>query len=233
MTESSLDLLLKGRSQEFKDKVRALVQQHNIDENDPTFILLTGTKTLEVILEQYPQEFEQLFKHLLTQMDQRWGLLQREWAISAKESSTAAQQMTQALGEVKQVSAAEQQTIRTQAGSQAELLTTVYQEQVQQLRVEAEKLAAHAIASAQATAAEQVKAVTKGVRQKHYIEAGAIACAAAAALMLTSWTTAWVSRGRAENSSTWGDIERWNQQELQACVEAGLETCNFHIQVPE
>ena len=233
MTESSLDLLLKGRSQEFKDKVRALVQQHNIDENDPTFILLTGTKTLEVILEQYPQEFEQLFKHLLTQMDQRWGLLQREWAISAKESSMAAQQFTQALANIKQASDAEQQTIRSQAGSQAELLTTVYQEQVTQLQAEAEKLAAHAIASAQATAAEQVKAVTKGVRQKHYVEAGAIACAAAAALMLTSWTTAWVSRGRAENSSTWGDIERWNQQELQACVEAGLETCNFHIEMPE
>ena len=233
MTESALDLLLKGRPQEFKDKVRALVQRYNIDENDPTFILLIGTTTLEVILEKYPQEFEQLFKQLLTQMDQRWGLLQREWAITAKESSNAAQQLTQAMGEVKQVSEAQQKTIRTQAGAQAELLTTVYQEQVSQMKSEAEKLAAHAIASAQATAAEQVKEISKGVRQKHYVEAGVIACAAAAALMLTSWTAAWVSRGRAENSSVWGDIERWNQQELQACVEAELKTCNFHIEVPE
>ena len=58
MTDSSLDLLLKGRSDEFKDRVRALVQQYDIDENDPTFILLTGTTTLEVMLEKYPQEFE-------------------------------------------------------------------------------------------------------------------------------------------------------------------------------
>ena len=233
MTDTSLDLLLKGRSDEFKDRVRALVQQYDIDENDPTFILLTGTTTLEVMLEKYPQEFEALFKQLLVQLDQRWGALQQQWAISAKESSTAAQQFTQALTDIKQASEAEQQTLRAQAGSQAELLTTVYQEQVQQLRVEAEKLAAHAIASAQATAAEQVKAVTKGVRKKHYVEAGAIACSMATALMLTSWTAAWVSRGRTENSSVWGDIERWNQQELQACVEAELKTCNFHIEVPE
>ena len=233
MKESSLDLLLKERSQEFRDKVRALVQRYDIDENDPTFILLAGTTTLEVILEKYPQEFEQLFKQLLAQMDDRWNLLQREWAIAAKESSMAAQQFTQALANVKQASEAEQKTIRTQAGAQAELLTTVFQEQVSQLKTEAGQLAAHAIASAQATAAEQVKEISKGVRRKHYVEAGAIACAAAAALMLTSWTAAWISRGRAENSSTWGDIERWNQQELQACVEAGLETCNFHIEVPE
>ena len=168
MKESSLDLLLNGRSQEFKDKVRALVQQHHIDENDPTFILLTGTKTLEVILEQYPQEFEQLFKQLLTQMDQRWGLLQREWAIAAAESTTAAQQLTQKLGETEQVSKAEQEKIKKLAGSQAELLTTVYQEQVSQLKAETQQLAAHATASAQATAAEQVQDISKKLRKAYY-----------------------------------------------------------------
>ena len=188
MTDSSLDLLLKGRSDEFKDRVRALVQQYDIDENDPTFILLTGTTTLEVMLEKHPQEFEALFKQLLAQMDQRWGALQQQWATAAQESSTAAQQLTQALTDIKQASEAQQQTIRTQAGSQAELLTTVYQEQVQQLKAETEQLAAHATASAQATAAEQVKDISKGLRQAYYLEAAGFACLGAKdCVRLTIW----------------------------------------------
>ena len=79
MTESALDRLLKGRSQTFRDTVCALVQRYGIDENDPTFILLVGTSTLEVILEKYPQELEALFGRLLSQLDNRWGALQAEW----------------------------------------------------------------------------------------------------------------------------------------------------------
>ena len=233
MKESSLDLLLNGRSQAFKDKVRALVQQHHIDENDPTFILLTGTKTLEVILEQYPQEFEQLFKQLLTQMDQRWGLLQREWAIAAAQSTTAAQQLTQKLGETEQVSKAEQETIKKLAGSQAELLTTVYQEQVNQLKAETQQLAAHATASAQATAAEQIKDISKNLRKAYYLEAAGFACLGAALLFTTGWAFGWFGRGLRDSKSIWADIERWNGNQLQACVEAKLPTCNFHVEMPK
>lgn len=233
MTESSLDLLLKGRSQVFRDKVRALVQRYNIDENDPTFVLLVGTSTLEVLLEKYPQEFETLFRQLLTQMDQRWGRLQEAWAIAAKESSASAQHLTQAIGGIQQASAAEQEKIRTQAGSQAELLTKAFQEQTEQLRAEAEKLAAHAIASAQATAAEQVKEISKRFRKAYYLEAAGFACLGASLLFATGWAFGWFGHSTRASQSTWADFERWNQEELQACVEAGLDTCNFHIEVPK
>ena len=39
--------------------------------------------------------------------------------------------------------------------------------------------------------------------------------------------------GPRENSSTWGDIERWNHDPLKACIDANTSTCNFHIKVPE
>lgn len=233
MSESSLDLLLQGRSEAFKSKVRTLVQKYNIDESDPTFILLIGTTTIEVLLEKYPQEFEQLFTQLLAQMDQRWALLQREWAVAAAESTLAAQQLTQTLAASKQVSKAEQETIKTQAGSQAELLTTVYQEQRQQLKSEAEQLAAVAIAHAQATAAEQVKNISKGLRKAYYLEAAGFACLGAALLFTTGWAFGWFGRGLRDSKSIWADLERWNHEELQACVEAGLKTCNFHVEVPE
>ena len=233
MNDSSLDQLLKGKAQTFRDTVRALVQRYGIDENDPTFILLVGTSTLEVILEKYPQEIEALFGQMLSRLDDRWGALQSEWAIAAEKGLIATQMLTQAMENVKQVSEAEQENIKQQAGSQAGMISTVFQEQTEQLKAQAEQLAAHAIASARAAAAEQVKEANKGVRLKHYVEACAIACACAAALILTAWTTAWISRGRAEDSSTWGDIERWNQQQLQACIDAKTPTCNVHIEMPK
>ena len=187
MNDSSLDQLLKGRSQTFRDTVRALVQRYGIDENDPTFILLAGTSTLEVILEKYPQELETLFGQLLSQLDNRWGALQSEWAIAAEKGLIATQQLTLAIENVKQVSEDEQETIRAQAGTQAELLTRAYQEQSDQLRAEAEQLAGRAIASAQVTAAKQVEEISKKLRRAYQLEAAGIAFIGAAVLLMTGW----------------------------------------------
>ena len=187
MNDSSLDQLLKGRSQTFRDTVRALVQRYGIDENDPTFILLAGTSTLEVILEKYPQELETLFGQLLSQLDNRWGALQSEWAIAAEKGLIATQQLTLAIENVKQISEDEQETIRAQAGTQAELLTRAYQEQSDQLRAEAEQLAGRAIASAQVTAAKQVEEISKKLRRAYQLEAAGIAFIGAAMLLVTGW----------------------------------------------
>ena len=188
MNDSSLDKLLKGRSQTFRDTVRALVQRYDIDENDPTFILLAGTSTLEVILEKYPQELEILFGQLLSQLDKRWGTLQSEWASAAEKGLVATQQLTLAIESVKQVSEDEQETIRAQAGTQAELLTRAYQEQSDQLRAEAEQLAGRAIASAQVTAAKQVEDISKKLRSAYQLQAAGIAFLGAAVLLVTGWT---------------------------------------------
>lgn len=188
MNDSSLDRLLQGRSQTFRDTVRALVQRYNIDENDPTFILLAGTSTLEAILERYPQELETLFGQLLSQLDNRWGVLQSEWASAAEKGLVATQQLTLAIESVKQVSEDEQETIRAQAGTQAELLTRAYQEQSDQLRAEAEQLAGRAIASAQVTAAKQVEDISKKLRSAYQLQAAGIAFLGAAVLLVTGWT---------------------------------------------
>ena len=187
MNDSSLDRLLQGRSQTFRDTVRALVQRYGIDENDPTFILLVGTSTLEVILERYPKELETLFGQLLSQLDNRWGVLQSEWASAAEKGLIATQQLTQAIESVKQVSESEQETIRIQAGTQADLITEVYQQQSDQLRAEAEQLAGRAIASAQVTAAKQVEGISKKLRRAYQLEAVGIASIGAAVLLMTGW----------------------------------------------
>ena len=187
MTDSSLDQLLEGRSQAFRDNVRALVQRYNVDENDPTFILLAGTSTLEVILEKYPQELEALFGRLLSQLDNRWGTLQTEWAIAAEKGLIATQQLTQAIENVNHLSQAEQENINLLAQKQTQLITEVYQQQSQQLQAEAEQLAARAIAAAQMTAAQQIDDISKKLRHAYYLEAAGIAFLGASVMLVTGW----------------------------------------------
>ena len=188
MNDSSLDRLLQGRSQTFRDTVRALVQRYGIDENDPTFILLVGTSTLEAILEKYPQELETLFGQLLTRLDDRWGALQSEWASAAEKGLIATQQLTQAIENVKQVSEDEQETIKIRAGTETGILREAYQVQSDQLRAEAEQLAGRAIASAQVTAAKQVEDISKKLRSAYQLQAAGIAFLGAAVLLVTGWT---------------------------------------------
>lgn len=277
MKQNLLEELLDGRSPEFKETVRALVQRHDIDESDPTFILLAGTATLEAVLIQFPQQFESLFISLLAQMNQRWESVQHEivavtdtasqrlaadWQQlsdrlnrSALDTVDTADQIDSRLlavkqlldervsrleevmlaerAEFKQFVADGQETIRVQAKTQVDLLKTVFEGQSQELEVLAEKFAAQATATAQANVKKQLAEINQGLMRKHYIEAAGFACFCAALLMGTSWTAAWVSRGRAEDNTRWADIERWNTDDLQACDDAKLTTCNFHIQVPD
>ena len=76
---------------------------------------------------------------------------------------------------------------------------------------------------------EEVQHIVKVVRTKHYLEASCYAFLAVAAVATTSWLTAWVSRGRAEEATVWGDIERRNGALLQGCIEASQTTCTIQI----
>ncbi|PZO18180.1 MAG: hypothetical protein DCF25_10140 [Leptolyngbya foveolarum] len=252
---TAIDALLEGKSDAFKVAVLKLCRQIGWDDDDPGLLLAIATHQLEALVKQYPEQIETVMETASQRLAANWQQVQSKLIAQSLDSTKTAHGIDNRLHEVEgllnkkitgveqllqrqqtelqQASKAEQETIRQEAGSQAEILTTVFQEQSQQLKAQAEKLAAHAIAHARTAAAEQVKEITKGVRHKHYIEAGAIACGCAAALMLTSWTTAWVSRGRADDNTRWADIERWNQKQLQACVDAGTPTCNFHIEMPK
>ncbi len=252
---TAIDALLEGKSDAFKVAVLKLCRQIGWDDDDPGLLLAIATHQLEALIKQYPDQIEAVMETASQRLAANWQQVQSKLIAQSLDSTKTAHGIDNRLHEVEgllnkkltgveqllqrqqvelqQASQAEQEAIRQQAGSQAEILTTVFQEQSQQLKAQAEQLAAHAISSARVSAAEQVKEINQGVRRKHYIEAGAIACGAAAALMLTSWTAAWVSRGRADDNTVWADFERWNQKELQACINAESPTCNFHIEMPK
>ena len=51
----ALDLLLKGKSDEYKGRVLAFIRKYKIDANDPTFMLLVAIGGLDVALVDLPQ----------------------------------------------------------------------------------------------------------------------------------------------------------------------------------
>ena len=103
------------------------------------------------------------------------------------------------------------------------------EEQKQVIEAHTKDLIAQGIVANQRRSESQVKEIVSAVRRKHYVEVGLYAIAAALMLTSISWMAAWVT---VEGNSDWGDIERWNKDHLQACVEAQMTTCNFHIEVP-
>jgi hypothetical protein len=218
MDNGSLEQLLQNRSDEFKVKILELVKRYSINETDPVFISL-----INGLMGETPT----------SQMDSQWHSLQKDWAIAAAESATAAKQLTQAIQTLEKTSLAEQAAIKAQAESQTRLIVTFYQEQTNQLQAETKKLAAQAVESAQAFAAEQVTIISQRLRKAYLLEAIGYACFGAALLFATGWTFGWFGHGVKDSKSMWADFERWNKDELQACFEAGKNTCNIHIEVPK
>ena len=252
---AAIDALLEGKSDAFKVTVLELARQMEWDDEDPAFLIAIATHQLEALVKQYPDEMAAVMDKASEKLSADWQQIQAKLIAQTLESTRTAHQIDNRMHEVRQlldgvlekakqqiqqereastqVAKNEQETIRIQAETQAGLLTTVYEEQTKELEALAKKLAAHAVATAQANAKEQIKELNKGLRRKHYLEAAGIACGCAALLMSTSWAVGWISRGRAEDNTQWADIERWNTEELQACVAARTPTCNFRVEVPK
>lgn len=65
---SLLNQLLAGRSTEFQARVYQLVIHYQWDVNDPSFAILIATGQMELLLDQFPEQFETLFEGLLQQL---------------------------------------------------------------------------------------------------------------------------------------------------------------------
>ena len=73
-----LDLVLEGKSNEFKVKVYEIVRLAKMDANDPSFLLLVATGRLEVLLEQFPHNLSQMLQQEMQTYQQ--GLQQtKKW----------------------------------------------------------------------------------------------------------------------------------------------------------
>lgn len=73
-----LDLALEGKSDEFKVKVYEIVRLFKLDASDPAFLMMVGSGRLEVLLDEFPNQFEALFRRELNALKQQFKAMQ-DW----------------------------------------------------------------------------------------------------------------------------------------------------------
>jgi hypothetical protein len=70
-TQELLEILLEGRSDDFKAKVLEIAYRHQLDPHDPNLQILIATGQLEVLLEEMPDRLQQIV-----------GQARKPWVIS-------------------------------------------------------------------------------------------------------------------------------------------------------
>lgn len=136
------------------------------------------------------------------------------------------QVMAQERDQVRRLLADERAAITQQAKELAE-----HQKQV--IDAHTSELITQAALTWRERADAHVKLLIKEVRAQRHWRLVTFDCIAILLVFATGWIGGTLSNSRAQAASTWGDLERWNQNEYQACVEAKVPTCNIHIQVPK
>ena len=254
----AIDALLFDQSDEFRAAVFELCRQLDWPDDEPGFLIAIAANQLQALLKRYPQQLTEAMKLATAEASGEWEKIQATLAMSAAQCMQTAERIDQRLLDAQRVIETQLSQVEELLESQCENVQLSIQieledvskfcererkEMAQQAHALAEEqkqvIAAHTkdlivegVVASRQQADAQVNEIVRTVRRKHYVEAGLYAVAVALLLTTTSWTAAWMMRGMAEKNSVWGDIERWNQDHLEACVEAQVTRCEFHIEVP-
>lgn len=255
----AIDVLLADKPSEFRATVFELSRQLGWADDEPGFLLAIATNQLEALLRQYPERISEAMATAARELEDDWQQVQAKLTISAIKSANTAGQIDQKLtktqllinGELSKMErlleteraamaqamteerSAVQQLLADERAAMAQRSLELTEQQKEIIEARTTEMIAKGITANQERADNQVKAIVKGVLPKHYTEVAIYAMCFAAVLVCSSWWIAWAARGLAENNSVWGDIERWNQDELQACQDVSEPTCSFHIEVPK
>jgi hypothetical protein len=86
-----IDVLLEGKSNEFKGRVLAFVRKYKIDAKDPTFMLLVALGNLDVALVDFPQAIDKGQQGMRGEIERVGGEFKQIWqgAVTALKSELA------------------------------------------------------------------------------------------------------------------------------------------------
>lgn len=74
-----LDMALEGKPDGFKVKVYEIVRQFKLDASDAAFLMLIATGRLEVLLNEFPDQFEALFKREIGSLQQEYRKIEQRF----------------------------------------------------------------------------------------------------------------------------------------------------------
>jgi hypothetical protein len=97
-----IDVLLEGKSNDFKGRVLAFIRKYKIDANDPTFMLLVAIGGLDVALVDLPQAVAQGQQGMSEEIERVGGEFKQLWqtAVTALKSEIEDIQKTQKEGDL-------------------------------------------------------------------------------------------------------------------------------------
>lgn len=248
----AIDVLLADKPSEFRAVVFELSRQIGWPDDEPGFLLAIATGQLEALIRQYPERITAAMQQAIEELKADWQQILEKLTLLATQNIDAAHQINASLHDglfqTEQLFA-DQQTAVTQifidgqeafgqfmAEQRAAMGLTVQQiteQQKQVIEAETTLIISQGVAGWAKRAEQEVQQAIKSVRRKHYWESVPLACIAVTILCSVVWLGSSTSTSRAQAASTWGDIERWNQDTYQACVAAKKTTCNIHIQLPK
>ena len=84
-TENFLNRLLEGKNADFQRRVLAITVEHGLSTNDPLFLVMLATGQLQVLLEDKPNELDNLFK--------RWSESIYDQLEKTKRTATSGQEI--------------------------------------------------------------------------------------------------------------------------------------------
>lgn len=76
-TQNLLDVVLEGKTEEFRRRVLDLVVKTGLEPDDPIFLVLLATGRLEVLLEESPLALERLFKGWTSEIKRSLDLVEQ------------------------------------------------------------------------------------------------------------------------------------------------------------
>lgn len=241
---AAIDRALDYRDDAFRAKVLDMALKNQWDVDDPAFLIVLSTGEMRVLMEEFPAKFEALMNRVFKQGEARWKLMNARLLSAVEASEQAAVAVGSDIESVKQVLnfertklSVEVATVQGVLGKErmemAKALNQAAEEQAKVLQAESRVLLAELGKQARSEGKAQVTQISKQLGRAHFWEVFAYACLAAISWGTMAWFGGWKAKAHLQETNIWSDIERWNQPELRACVEAKQKTCNFHIHVPE
>ena len=98
----ALDLLLKGKSDEYKGRVYDYVRNAKVDANDPTFLLMAALGNLDVALVDLPKAIEASGKKSSAEISKMITELRTMFQLAAKQAQERIDSINDAEGRIQQ-----------------------------------------------------------------------------------------------------------------------------------
>lgn len=92
MGKGTLEDVLEGMDLDTKSRIHQIARQYDIPSNDPLFVVLAATGRLEVLVEQAPSTWDEIFKGHIAQLDQWYdehSAAFQNWKESSQEAIKA------------------------------------------------------------------------------------------------------------------------------------------------